>query len=352
MKKNIKTMLTEVDVHITCNTQGGYPTQVSGYAIDADTGIKLDGARTVRRTVHTKADLPNVQEQIVNIITEEVMAAKQTQNASHSTTPANVLDKTNALVVAFHQAQNLPLMFPDWNSNTRKHWLGTFEATFLPILLAANPLDPKFDEKDFQEKLKVLLMKKIQASEKSKGVLQINQRTRSHTLAAAQKIYDAMQKIDRTLPEINFGTEPVDRRIFTEQIKSIPAPVWVKFVKLIEDDIQANPKFVMATSIMLDVGTRTAESAAVIPQIDIDFCDDCTILSVVWQEKDGKRCAILKNDNAYRTVPLSYWGAEMVKRCMSLIPPQSDTSLAPIRSNDLSAYIKKKLIAAGLTEEL
>ena len=352
MKKNIKTMLTEVDVHITCNTQGGYPTQVSGYAIDANTGIKLDGARTVRRTIHAKGDLSNVQEKIVNIITSEVMATKQKQNASHSTTPTNALDETDALVVAFRQVQKLPLLFPDWNRNTREHWFGMFETTILPILQAEDLLSPRFNEEDFREQLKNLLMKKIQDSKKSKGNLRINKRTLSNTLAASQKIYDALSKIDRNLPDIDFGDEPVDRRIFVEQIKSIPDSVRVAFVKLIEDDIQTNPKFVMATVIMLDAGSRTAESAAVIPQIDIIFYDGYASLTISWQEKDGKRCPILKNDNAYRQVPLSHWGSEMVKRCMVLISPQSDTSLAPIRSTDLSAYIKKKLIAAGLTKEL
>lgn len=352
MKKNFSTTLSDVDVHTSYNGQGEYPKKVLGYAIDSNTGIKLDDARVVRRTAHTKEELSNVQEQIVNIITAEVMAAKQTQNTSHSTTPAGVLDETNALVVAFRQVQKLPLMFPDWNSNTRSHWFGVFETTFLPFLLVANPLALNFDEKDFQEKLKVLLMEKIQASKKSKGVPLVNKRTRSHTLAAAQKIYDAMAKVDRILPEIDFGDEPVDRRIFIEQVKSIPEPVRVAFVKLIEDDIQANPKFVMATVIMFDVGSRTAESAAVIPQVDIVFRNDYAILYIMYQEKDGLRCEILKSDNAYRLVPMSYWGSEMVKRCMALIPPPSDTSLAPIRSNDLASYIKKKLLAAGLSEEL
>lgn len=68
---------------------------------------------------------------------------------------------------------------------------------------------------------------------------------------------------------------------------------------------------------MYDAGLRTSEAAAVtgdsLRLLNCAGHHATSLVLVQCQARDGKRCRILKSENAYRTTVLSHWGHVMVQ---------------------------------------
>lgn len=350
MHIDLKTTKPGVLAHITWPDSKKYPIKLRGHAIDTN-GVRIDGAKDICRTVTCPNDMETKKQMIAYIVGQNCLLRA---SKSHAHTSASALDDTTPMVVAYQRLNDHPEFLSGWSEVTAHAALTQFQRQILPTLSRYGTAEyPIFTEADLDE-LKKDLMARIAENGNSKGSPKINNRTMLQTLAASQKIYDAMVRLDPTLPDISLAVAKTVRRIATEQMKALPSKVRERFIELLSECMVNEPLMVRQTTILVDAGARTAEAAAVIPAIDFVDIEGATSLYVAWQEKGGKRCAKLKSKNGYRFVPLSMWGKTMVAQCDKIlgaaaIPP--DTSCAPVLASALAAWVKAKLFEAGLTAE-
>lgn len=351
MYTNLPTGVPGVFAHVTWNERLGYPLKLTGYAVDPN-GVRLDGANSIRRTVNRPEELEIKKQSIANIVSQNCLSSISKNRVSHASSVE--LDDSLPMVIAYHRLVNHPEMLSGWSEMTAHSALVQFQRQILPIISRFGSADyPIFTEADL-DALKQNLMESIGKNGNSKGSAKINNRTMTQTLAQSQKIYDAMVRFDPTLPDISLSTSKIVRRIATEQMKALPPKVRAHFIQILRDRMQTEPLMVRQAVILVDLGPRTAESAAVIPDLDFVDIDGITSLYVAWQEKGGKRCPKLKSKNGYRYVPVSFWGLSMVAKCNEILGDDaipSDTSNAPVTASALAAWVKARLFDAGLTAE-
>ena len=309
MHIDLKTQRPDVLAHITWPESEKYPKKLRGHAIDRN-GVRIDGAQDVCRTVNRPEELEAKKQMIANIIGQNCLSQVSTSHAHH--TSSNVLDDANPMVVAYQRVNDHPEFLSGWSEVTAHAALTQFQRQILPTLSKYGTAEyPIFTETDLDD-LKKDLLARIAENGNSKGSPKINNRTMLQTLAASQKIYDAMVRFDPMLPDISLSAVKTIRRIASEQMKALPPKVRERFIELLDECMANEPLMVRQVSILVDAGPRTAEAAAVIPALDFVDIEGVTSLYVAWQEKGGKRCAKLKTKNGYRYVPLSMWGKTMV----------------------------------------
>lgn len=335
----------EIKVMVDALSDGGYA--ITGVGLDPR-GKAIEKTKRVRKA-SSKAKITDTKRFVTNLVNAALVtnvAKSQKRNTSDS------LDETNPYVIACRRVmESEHPINPKWNNETRQTALTYFSRHTLPFLSKLE--DVEFLSSD-REALKQEIFKNISGNARSGGVdRQMRQTVQKH-LDEADAIYAAMRQEDPSLPAIVFSEGKRKARIQTETIKSLPRAVRRRFVRELEKRITKEPQMVFGAVLMWDGGLRTGEAAAVIYEIDIRNIDEIYVVEVEWQEKSGLRSAILKTKNAYRMVPLSYWGITMLQRCMAEMPSSTEgeknPSYAPLRKRDLSAWVRSVLTECGCDE--
>lgn len=337
----------EIKVSVSAQTRGGY--SITGVGLDRK-GRPVARSKRVRHAENKSkvSAKKSLVKNLVNAALTTSVAKSQKRNTSDS------LDENNQYVIAFRQvAESEHPINPKWSIDTRQTALTYFSRHTLVFL-------GEFDDIEFlssdREALKQEIFDSISDNARSQGIDRQMRQTLQKHLDEADAIYAAMRQEDPSLPAIVFSEGKRKARIQTETIKSLPRAVRRRFVCELEKRIATEPQMVFGAILMWDGGLRTGEAAAVIYSLDIRFIDETNaVVEVEWQEKNGFRSAILKTKNAYRIVPLSYWGITMLQRCLGAMPSACTKSrnqplAAPLRKRDLSAWVRAVLADCGCDE--
>lgn len=116
-----------------------------------------------------------------------------------------------------------------------------------------------------------------------------------------------------------------------------------------------SPRFVLVMLVMYDAGLRTSEAAAItdnsLRTLDCGGHHTTSLVQVWQQERDGKRCKILKSENAYRTVVLSHWGHVMVHIVLDYLKSfDPDWPHTVTSAKGASAWILQQLRKLGIED--
>lgn len=347
LHKDIITNYRQVRIHITGYTEKSTGYTLRGYAID-EHGVRIDGSKTLRRTARTASGIPAAERHLVAAVLN-VISIKA---AAESRTGPKIdkLDPKHPMVRAYRNMIEEGIKISaTWNEEVEKRNISGFGHRVLPRIL-------RFLTEPFLDADRDALLDAIAQNVRTHGNSKQNETTVLKTarsdLAAYATVYsEGLRRIDPMLPALLL-TPPHNKIKYTaEQVKSLPKTVRRKFASLLKEHIPENPKLVLGAIMMDDAALRTAEAAAIIPAQDIEEIGAQMIVKVCWQEKRGRRCSILKSDAAYRKVPLSTWGQQMVKLCCKYVdiwPDHSDA--APITADELRRFIKHILQECGLGE--
>ena len=313
MYKDIPTAVRGIRVHITGYTGGDTGCTLRGYAID-DHGVRIDGSKTLRRAANTAADIPATEMHLVAAVAAVLPISHVGAQRDKASTD---LDPEHPMVKAYNELiKDKCKVSAAWNDEVEARSVSGFRRRLLPKILKYTNVP--FAESDREEILNAIATD-VRNHGNSRKNETIVQSTARKDMAAYAAVYQALRRIDPMLPNLEL-TPPRQKKTYTEeQVKSLPRRVRRRFAKKLRTLIPEKPKLVLGAVIMTDASARTAEAAAVIPSKDIKEVGTVLCLLIRWQEKNGKRCAVLKSDAAYRVVPLSAWGQKMIKQCCNNI---------------------------------
>lgn len=334
-----------ISAHITWSEATDGSANIRGYAINTETGVRMNYSKDRKRTARNRSEIPAKQEHLYNCICAEV--ARHERRAVEK--KASPVDEEKSLFrIAFEEVESSgDTVGPNWSPDTHDSWLTYFRRNILPSLEVVGI--ENWAQQDTDD-LRVKLLDEILVSKKSYGYENVAAETLRKNLAACDQIYRSMCARYPVLPSISFCDSAPPKAPKPEHIKSLLPKVRSSLVAQIEDLVCISPRLAIAAVAMYDCGLRTAEAAAVWRDVILAY-GDCLSILVQYQVKDGKRTRILKTENAYRQVPLSNWGKTMISQCIANLSSTQDdgeNSVCDVRL--LSRTLKVLLIKAGLTK--
>lgn len=334
-----------VSAHITWRASARGPITLRGYLIDSDSGVRKGYSKELKRTAQDPEEIPSKIQILYNALCVEV--AQHERRAAKKVTNSEG-EKSDFALALDELELSEEVINSEWSPETRRGWIVYVRRNIIPKLEAVG--SQNWTAQD-SEDLESTLLKEILSSKKSIGYEDVAKATLQHNLSAFLQIYRSMRIRYPYLPDIHLSGMKNIRVSRPEQLKSLSNKVRRRIAKLVEALIETNPRLAMAAIMMLDCGLRTAEAAAVWKDV-IVVHDTVTYVLVCYQVKGGSRTKVLKTSNAYRLVPLTYWGEVMIARCIDRLSQNSyggANECCDVRT--LSKTIREYLIAAGLTKE-
>lgn len=349
MKYDITTNIPNVSVHITKNDAHGIIT-LHAYAIQSDTGQRLDCKAPLKRTAKNESEAISAEKHLVQAVIKRLSTVPSVRREN----TREGLDANHPMVKVFHELASSGDSIDNWPLDWRRRSLIYFERHVLPRLMPY--MDKAFEDED-RDALCDELTEEILGNGRSRQNLKIAKETAREHLSNADKIYRAMHREAPALPGIALAYTRRGKRYYAEQVKSLPRAVRRRFAQRLRELIAKEPNMVICAVVMWDAGLRTAEAAAIIPALDIEYynAESGTFASVHvnFQEKGGKRDPHLKSPSAYRTVPLSFWGISIIEQCLEYLPddPDVDPDKAPVLAAKLSKWVLQQLKESGCSED-
>lgn len=357
MYKDQKTADPKVLVHITYSTQSDGRIRLRGYAMDSESKIKLDGARIVRRTATCNELIQATESQLVTAVMKQLAASSASKRGQkhsiakkgHYTTPVS------DIVTSILNRPEVTINPEKWARSTQNRALKHYQRNFIPTIESIMQLNGTVSSDDVDE-YRSLLSRNALANGRSKGNPDTAATTSFNALYQDLVVHNwfVENHPELGLPSITYNGLIRTKKVQIEQAKSIPEEIRAEYVELLERSVAVEPCKVYCAVLMLDAALRTAEACAVSLD-EIIFSGKVSKVLVLWQMQNGVRTEYMKTESSYRQVVLSYWGITMLLRC---IDAMIDAGIvidaehpAIINHNELSAWVKQKLIACGLTED-
>lgn len=348
-KYDIPTNIPNVSVHITKNDARGIIT-IRGYGVQSDTGQRLDSKAPLKRTAKNEADAISEEKHLVQAVLKRLSSTPSTRKRA----VRGGLDEDHLMVKVFREMTSSGCQIDNWPPDWQRRSLIYFERHVLSRLMPY--LDKTFEDED-RDALCDELTKEILGNGRSHQNLKIAKETAREHLSNADKIYRTMRREAPALPEIKLAYPRRGKRYYAEQVKSLPRAVRRRFAQRLRKLAAKEPNMVISAVVMWDAGLRTAEAAAIIPALDIEYykaeCGKYASVHVNYQEKAGMRNPVLKSPSAYRTVPLSFWGISIIEECLKYLPdsPNLAPDKAPVLASKLSHWVLEQLRASGCGED-
>lgn len=346
MYKDMPTTVKNIRVHVTGYVGGDAGCTLRGYAVD-DHGVRIDGSKTLRRVARTAADIPATE---MHLVAAVAAALPKSHVGAHHDKASIDMDPDHPMVKAFQELiTGKCKVSAAWNDEVEARSVSGFRRRLLPRIL--KHINVPFTQSDREEVLNAIVKDVRNHGNSRKNEIKVIE-TAKKDMAAYATVYQALRRIDPMLPNLEL-TPPRQKKTYTEeQVKSLPRKVRRRFARKLKALIPEKPKLVLGAVIMTDASARTAEAAAVIPSRDTKMVESTLCILICWQEKNGRRCAVLKSSAAYRVVPLSAWGREMIKQCCDHIDAwPDDPDEAPITANALRQFVRSLLRDSGLDDD-
>ena len=340
-KHDFDTQLPDVRVHMTWTVAEGKPIMIRAYAVEASTGIRLSGAKEKKATVNSIEELPHRQRYLVARVVADLPRREQGERNRDSVGEASAMEAALTYIEE-HEIR----IKPTWGQDYQKANVFHFRRHIMPRLVERGE---EWSELDRAE-LELELTEEVLRSGHSIGHDATATATVRKKMAAGAAIYACMLAVDPSLPDIDISPSYGGRRVQLEQLKSLLMSVRYKLAAWIVALAEKDVRLAAAAALMYACGLRTAEAAAVhLCQLTFDG-DKMVGVYVFYQVKDGKRVEKLKTLSSYRCVPLSTWGAEVLKVCFERVGDlQDDEPLCEPRR--LSAELRLALKACGVDED-
>ena len=351
--KILKTPIPGVKAKINYQSYEDGSTVLSGYLVDAKTGIRHD-CDIKASTNAAVATQMREKEQL--LIGRMVKAYTDTAKVKPS---VNLTDRPYSQAFqSLSEKEKEELCLRSWKAETtKKQGLAYFATTMLPLL------DSIGLEVDAIAKNEIL--EKMQQAAEEHGNYGGNPFATAGKVAQHAKAFNWMYQIllelrpEYGLPEIVLPIPANIKKIQAEQCKALPIEILVKLaailLKLISNGLA------MGGILMLTAMPRTSEACAPVFG-DIVFCGDYAVYGVLWQSNGEVKVADLKSKASYRIIILPKYAVDALQMRMDWLREQGFTDeeiqKLPVVSsandprlmaspNDLSAYLRELLSLLG-----
>lgn len=340
-KCDFDTPFHDVRVHMTWTVDEGSPITLRAYAVEASTGVRLTGAKEKKVTVSDIAELPYKQRYLLARV---VTALPRREQDNRKRPPS---EGVSAMEVALsYIEENQIKIKPTWSMDYQNSNILHFKRHILPRLLARGDDWKELDMVELEQEL----VEEVLQSGHSIGHNATATNTVRKKLSTGAAIYACMIAVDPSLPDIDIRPTYGGRRVLLEQLKNLPMPIRVRLAAWIVAIAEKNPRLAVAAALMFDCGLRTAEAAAVHASQLIEESGRIIGTYVFYQVKRGVRVSKLKTQSSYRCVPVSAWGADLLKECFCVIGElAAEEPLCDPRI--LSAELRLALKSCGVDDE-
>ena len=314
--------------------------RISGYAVDAKTGIRLDGVKAKVKQAKAPEDIALKEGYLIQAILADLPSVNSSPRTHHSAFPDGYV--SSAFRELLEGGDNIS---PSWNPKTRDEHMAYFRRNILPFLSALEAANLVMTETDL-EALKESLIRQAAENKKSKQNMRSIQQTVNKSLAAAEKIYSRMCEIHSELPEIHLHNGARITKFQPEQAKSLPPAIRYRMIRLLEDTVDDDPNFAFHAILMFAFGLRDGEACAVTKQ-QVIYHKTRVLVSVEQQVKDGEVTDILKTSNSYRVVVGPYWPRIMMQQCEDRLAAIGEEISPYIDVSEFSSRLKVMLQRSG-----
>lgn len=348
-KKRVKTKLASVDAVINCTVHADDTARISGYLVNAKTGIRLDLDIAGSTAAKTRSQIEDMEKNLV----ARLVATYEEQTKVKAKVSLTDKPYTQAYE-SLTQEEKVKLCPLTWRAETTiKQGLAYFENTMLP-LLDRYGLD--IDAIQAAKILEEMKQKATQSGNHKGNPLQADNKVNLHA-KNFNHLYQQLRMAceDYALPEVELPVVGGLKKIQIEQCKALPVNVVLMFamasMKCISNGLS------MGAIMMLTTMVRTAEACA--PKFKDILCfEHYAVYGVLWQGRGNVRVAELKTTAAYRIVVLPKFALETLEKRKQYLRDQGFTDAEiqemPIVSmphdprvaatpNDLSAYVRRFL---------
>lgn len=348
-KRDFPTRVNGILAHITWTPHTDRPITLTGTAIYASDGVRIDGIKPVRRKANTVKDIEYAQSVIVSILTEKIeqQQRKQRKEDKSEKSIERVFYKLfGSDLISVGGKRNHPIY--GWGESTQRACVKYFQSNILPIIKEIDD-ESDFSKVERDELFDVLTRKALKNGNNISGIEGARIVASKHMKEAA-RIYAEMVHEEPSLPNIIFECDFTGASKKNEQIKTLPYHIHKKFRELVMEEINQQPYLARAAVLMDSAGMRSGEAAATWSGWHEDY-GDYMVIKIIYQEENGKRCERLKSENAYRCVVLDEWGTQALRKCNQYIGNEPFTAECPVTDKEVSAWVKEKLIEAGCTSD-
>lgn len=354
--KNYACANAKIRAHITQRPQKDGSTILYGYAINADTFVRIDGCIPHQRTAKRPEEIEATRKYLIGAIDAEYNKLFKKRETCQKT-------KEGFFQNVFNLVEDKSLLLsPKWSSSTADNRLSYFQRQILPRLDMYGPDICSEDLTCIRDDL----IKKAATSKR--GNQNANQATNSvgAYIKSGAYIYKIMRDIlpDYGLPDIDLAGDMKPSNVMPEQCKALPDEIRVKLAALLLYRLSHIGQ-ALGVSLMLFCGLRPAEAAAVLIG-EIQILGNFGLLPVLFQVKNGIRTEILKSSAAYRITKLPYIAICLVAKYkdhlrnlgysddqISAMPlaPKRNTYDILCEGSDISAFARKLLTVTGSSDE-
>lgn len=351
-RKTLSTSLTELRVVINYQPHEGGSTRLSGYAVDAKTGLKILSCKSRQRIAKSDAQITMEEHIVIERITVDYLAMQP-----HKALATSVNHPYTEAFVTLTKEQKRALCPDTWQAaTTRKQGLAYFSTTFLPLLDLCG-LDPS--AQDLQN-IVTALGRKSADSKNSSGKPSDAAKMVMRHVYDCSRMYSKLRALaDVELPDLLLPQVKGGRQGQAEQCKALTDAIRIRVAALLQRLVSNGLS--MGGVIMLTGMTRTAEACA--PKYgDILLCGDYAVYGVIWQAQNGVRIADLKTNSSYRLIILPKYAVDALLSRKAYLQNQgySETAIQQMyvvskpdnpkvmaNPSDLSTFVRKLLSLAG-----
>lgn len=351
--KVLPTPVSGVKAKINYQSYEDGSTSLSGYLVDAKTGIRHDCDIKATTVAAVETQMREKEQFLIGRM------VKAYQDVTKIKPSVELTDQPYSQAYrSLSEKEREELCLRSWRAaTTKKQGLAYFATTMLPLL------DSVGLEIDAIAKNEIL--EKMQQAAEAHGNFGGNPFATAEKVAQHARAFNWMYQILRELrpeyglPEIVLPISTKSKNIQAEQCKALPIEIRVKFaailLKLISNGLA------MGGILMLTAMPRTAEACAPVFG-DIVFCGDYAVYGVLCQSNGEVKVADLKSKASYRIIILPKYAVDALQMRMDWLREQGFTDeeiqKLPVVSsandprlmaspNDLSAYLRGLLSLLG-----
>ena len=348
-----KTSIPGVQAKINYQFYEGGSASLSGYLVDAKTGVRHDCDIKASTKVAAATQMREKEQFLIGRM------VKAYQNTAKVKPSVKLTDRPYSQAFqSLSEKEKEELLPRGWEaSTTQKQGLAYFATTMLPLL---DSLGLEIDAIAKNE-----ILEKMQQAAEAHGNYGGNPIATAGKVAQHAKAFNWMYKVllelrpDYGLPEIVLPIPTNIKNIQAEQCKALPIEIRVKLaailLKLIPNGLA------MGGILMLTAMPRTAEACAPVFS-DIVFCGNYAVYGVLWQNNGTVKVADLKSKASYRIIILPKYAVDALQMRMDWLREQGFTEeeiqKLPVVSstndprrmaspNDLSAFLRELLSLLG-----
>ena len=302
--KVLPTTYPEVKAKINCQHYTDGSVSLSGYLVDAETGIRHDSDIKAATKANFKNQMSEKMQFLVGRMTQKYQkTVKQTASVKLSNKPFSQAYES------LTDEERISLCPRTWPAeSTRKQALSYFENKMLPLLDTIGLNVDAVDRANILEEMK----KKTEKNKNYKGIPGSADTNVARHANEFNILYPhlCILRPQYGLPDIVLEIPNQTQIVQPEQCKAIPEEIRIKLAAVLLRLISNG--LALGGVLMLTAMPRTAEACA--PTFgDIVFCDNYAVYGVLWQSGGKVRAQNLKTESSARVIILPKFAVDALQ---------------------------------------